>query len=201
MSEKVIVVRATKATPKKKGGRRKAATRARAQTWPADFINALRDAGVIRDACDAAKVDHSTAYRHRASDLVFAKAWDEALDESTDLLEREAIRRAREHSDTLLIFLLKARRPKVYRETVRQEHSLVPWQMEYSRLIRDGAITLAGLVAEFGKYGTHRILKQLIDDRYLSDADIRERLGVSLESEFFRQPVEVGLDDTTPAAA
>jgi hypothetical protein len=42
--------------------------------------------------------------------------WDAARESGTDLLEDCARRRAIERSDTLLIFLLKARRPHVYRE-------------------------------------------------------------------------------------
>jgi hypothetical protein len=75
----------------------------------------------------------SSAYLWRERDEDFRKAWDEAVEEGTDLLEDEAKRRAvegsikpilykgrivtfvREQSDTLLIFLLKARR-KMYRE-------------------------------------------------------------------------------------
>jgi hypothetical protein len=46
----------------------------------------------------------------------------DALDTGTDLLEDEVLRRALEYSDTLLIFLLKARRPAKYRERTIAEH-------------------------------------------------------------------------------
>jgi hypothetical protein len=36
----------------------------------------------------------------------------------TDALEDEALRRAKDKSDTLLIFLLKARRPEKYKDRV-----------------------------------------------------------------------------------
>src|SRR6202046_5839068 len=51
---------------------------------------------------------------HRWRD--FAGAWDEAIECGTERLEDEAIRRALESSDTMLIFMLKARKPAVYRE-------------------------------------------------------------------------------------
>lgn len=95
--------------------------------------------GVVRDACKAAEVGRSTAYDRRAKDPEFRQAWDEIIDATTDTLEREAYRRAtlgveepiyykgqevgkvRRYSDTLLIFLLKGRKPDVYRD--RFEHT------------------------------------------------------------------------------
>jgi hypothetical protein len=47
--------------------------------------------------------------------------WDEALEDACDILEAEAWKRARDKSDLLLIFLLKAHRPAKYRETTRHE--------------------------------------------------------------------------------
>jgi hypothetical protein len=38
-------------------------------------------------------------------------------------LEDEALRRAKDKSDTLLIFLLKARRPEKYKDRISTEHS------------------------------------------------------------------------------
>lgn len=84
----------------------------------------------------------STAYEARESDEAFAAAWDDAIEAATDALELEARRRAvegtdrpvfyqggevgyvREYSDTLLIFLLKAHRPKKFRERVELEHQV-----------------------------------------------------------------------------
>ncbi len=47
----------------------------------------------------------------------------EALDQSVEDLEAEARRRAREGSDVLLIFLLKANRPEKYRERHEVRHT------------------------------------------------------------------------------
>jgi len=92
------------------------------------FIDALRDGRSITAACIDAGIGRQTAYDWREADKAFAKAWDDAIEEGTDRLEDEAHRRARdgtqkpiyqggkrvgvinEYSDTLMIFLLKARR-------------------------------------------------------------------------------------------
>ena len=73
-------------------------------------------------------------YALRKANADFAAAWDDALDEAVDMLELKACRRAiegvahpvfyrgrvvgeiRRHSDTLLMFLLRALRPQRYRE-------------------------------------------------------------------------------------
>lgn len=69
-------------------------------------------------ACKAEGIARSSYYLWLADDPDFAKAVDDALESGTDLLEDEAKRRAvgLSGSDTLLIFLLKARRPDKYRE-------------------------------------------------------------------------------------
>jgi hypothetical protein len=110
------------------------------------FIAALRDGLSIKAACEAAGIGRTTAYEMRAEDEAFAKAWDAALDDGTDVLEDEARRRAldgverpvvamgrvakddngniikiREYSDTLMVTLLKARRPEKYRDRVSTE--------------------------------------------------------------------------------
>lgn len=55
-----------------------------------------------------------TYYRWRDEDPEFAAAVDEAIEEGTDVLEDIALRRAKKQSDTLVIFLLKARRRDKY---------------------------------------------------------------------------------------
>lgn len=110
--------------------------------WKALFVAALAKSPNVSGACQRAKVSRSWAYAQRDLDQDFADAWDEALQTSIDMAAGEAYRRAvkgvitktkytpdgskviertREYSDTLLMFLLKAHRPEVYRETVRSE--------------------------------------------------------------------------------
>lgn len=103
----------------------------------AEFVAVLRQSGGnVSRACAAISLTRARAYEWRAADRVFAQAWDEAVESGTDELEEEARRRAfsgvdepvfyqgdecgtvRKYSDTLLIFLLKGRRPDKYRERV-----------------------------------------------------------------------------------
>lgn len=105
--------------------------------WRDAFLKALSDTGNVRAACHVAGVGRTTAYRAQADDPAFAAAWESAIEESVDLLEIEARRRAikgsdkavfhqgkqvatvKEYSDTLLIFLLKANRPEKYRDNYK----------------------------------------------------------------------------------
>lgn len=103
------------------------------------FLEGLGHGLSISGAAKVAGVARSTVYEWRAADEAFAKAWDDALEEGSDILEDEALRRAVhgvsrqvaigsgprqkivdlvEYSDVLLIFLLKARRPERFRENV-----------------------------------------------------------------------------------
>jgi len=103
-------------------------------SWQEKFITSLAKCGNVSVAVKTARIGRRTAYEHRASDKVFAAAWEEALECAGDLLEEEARRRAqdgvlkpvwhkgeevgkvREYSDTLLIFLLKGAKPDKYKE-------------------------------------------------------------------------------------
>lgn len=108
--------------------------------WEDAFLTALRNSGIVRAACQAAGVARTTVYERRAEHPSFAEAWDEALSEAVELLEAAAWQRAAkgttrekgvyyrgkpiatekitEYSDTLLIFLLKAHKPGMYRDHV-----------------------------------------------------------------------------------
>lgn len=117
------------------------------------FLTALRAHGNVSEACAAALIGRQSAYEWRRDDPEFAAAWNEALDEAADTMEREAWRRAvegtekpvfgsmgrglgsgevgriREYSDTLLIFMLKAARPEKFRERTETRHTgLTPQQ-------------------------------------------------------------------------
>jgi hypothetical protein len=98
------------------------------------FIEALASGASVRGACEAAGIGRRTAYDMRDADEAFRAAWDLAIDEGTDLMEDEAYRRAvhgtakpvyqggkkvgtvQEHSDTLMVFMLKARRPEKFKD-------------------------------------------------------------------------------------
>jgi transposase-like protein len=87
-------------------------TRARTrEDWADKFLAALRSA-TVSDAARAAGVGRSTVYDRRERDSEFASAWDNVVEESVEELELEARKRAMEGSDQLLMFLLRARRPR-----------------------------------------------------------------------------------------
>lgn len=125
------------------------------------FVLALRDGHSVKKAAEAAGVTRATCYRWRADDPHFEFDWDEAVEEGTDTLEDEAMRRARdgvdkpvyyqgkevgtikEYSDTLLIFMLKARRRQKFGDQAvitntnarisdaPQEKTADEWESEY----------------------------------------------------------------------
>lgn len=94
----------------------------------------IETGGNVRAACRSIRISRTAAYAWRREDEDFRKAWDLAMDLSTQALEDEAITRAttgrnrpvfyqgrvvgsiRERSDLLLMFMLKARRPDKYRD-------------------------------------------------------------------------------------
>lgn len=102
------------------------------------FLEALSETASVVKACEISGLSRRTAYNWRDADTDFAAQWDAALTLGTDALEDEAVRRAREgtdkpvfykgeicghireFSDTLLIFMLKARRPEKFRESAAQ---------------------------------------------------------------------------------
>lgn len=85
------------------------------------LLGALRSGYAIGTACATAGIARDTYYRWREVDPDFAALADDALMYGTDILEDVAFQRAVLASDTLLIFLLKSRRPDKYRETTKVE--------------------------------------------------------------------------------
>jgi hypothetical protein len=75
----------TQSTPKKR--------RPFAQ-WRSEFIEALREFGVVSYAAECAGIERTAAYAARKRNAKFSDEWDEALAEATDKLELEARRRA-----------------------------------------------------------------------------------------------------------
>lgn len=108
--------------------------------WDDAFIEALEHTQLVSHAAAAAGVGRSTVYDRRDHDAKFAARWDDIVERATEELELEAYRRAyvgtekpiyqggacvgtvREFSDTLTIFLLKARKPEKYRDRHLHEH-------------------------------------------------------------------------------
>lgn len=91
--------------------------------WKPTFLEALAESGMVVEACKRCGVSRSTAYRARQGDEDFALAWADIEERTTEQLEAVVMRRAIDGSDTLAMFLLKARRPEKYRENVKIEHA------------------------------------------------------------------------------
>lgn len=103
------------------------------------FLAALAATANASVACRRAGVGRNTVYTLRAADKAFSAAWDDALEQAADKLEREAWRRAtgyrepvwhkgqqvgvvKRYSDPLLTLLLRAARPERYRERAEVKH-------------------------------------------------------------------------------
>ena len=98
------------------------------------FLNAYQAISTISGAAAQTGIARQTHYKWLEKDAAYAARFTQADDIATERLEQEARRRAmvgveepvyyrgqpvgavRKYSDVLLIFLLKARRPEVYRE-------------------------------------------------------------------------------------
>lgn len=103
------------------------------------FLKSFADRGIVLRSCAAAKIGRRTVYDWLENDPTFKELYDAALEDAVDAMEDEARRRAvdgvlkpvfqggvkvgsiREYSDSLLIAILKGRRPSIYRE--RFEHT------------------------------------------------------------------------------
>lgn len=116
-------------------------TRAQAAQLKKDFLDVFRLHGNISAACRAIGIGRRTVYDWQEQDDIFALGFREAEIESTERLEAEAYRRAHDgvvktkgvyylgariadeevidYSDTLLIFLLKARNREKYGDHAR----------------------------------------------------------------------------------
>jgi hypothetical protein len=93
------------------------------RNWQRPFLEALEKGHSVGSACKVAKVGRTTAYEARQRDEEFAIAWRDLEDGAIEVLEAEAYRRAMSGSDRLMEFLLKARRPDVYRDRVDARRS------------------------------------------------------------------------------
>lgn len=109
-------------------------TAPKATDWAPTFIDAITHGCSIDDAATMAGVHWTMPHKRRKTDEEFKRAWCEAADIGTRLLEQEAARRAyhgvlepvfykgeqcgviRNYSDTMMMFILKGRRPQRYRD-------------------------------------------------------------------------------------
>ena len=107
-----------------------------AKEWIEPFLSAVMQGASVKDAVKQVGIHLSLPYKTRLTDEAFKTAWTEATVIGTESLEQEAARRAyhgtlepvfykgvecgqiRKYSDLLMIFLLKGRKPEMYREGV-----------------------------------------------------------------------------------
>lgn len=80
------------------------------------FLSEFPKHGTILKTAEAVNVHRSTINRWKNDDPQFRQAFLELDNEVTETLEEAAMQRALAGSDTLTIFLLKSRRPEVYRD-------------------------------------------------------------------------------------
>ena len=87
------------------------------------FLERYRNSGNIRASCQSAEVSRSTIYYWRGKFATFAAEMRDAKDDAVDALDLEAWKRATQGaSDRLLMFLLQAHRPDVYKPITRMSH-------------------------------------------------------------------------------
>jgi len=92
------------------------------------FLGAYSSKFSIAATCQIIGINRATVFRWRENDPAFAERFNAIDSQITDTLQARAITRALTDADqssaTLLIFLLKARLPEVYREKIVHEVNL-----------------------------------------------------------------------------
>jgi len=87
------------------------------EDWEDTFIELLATSCNVSLSARGANISRDHVYKRRKKSAKFRKRWNAAKAEAIELLEAEAWARTRKTSDTLMIFLLKAHKPRKYRET------------------------------------------------------------------------------------
>jgi hypothetical protein len=111
------------ARQKRHSARALARARKARRDWRPAFLKGFANSGTVAGGCANARIYRSTAYRERERDPRFAVKWAELEEQLTDKLEARAVEMALDGEYHTLHFLLKARRPDVYREHIGLEHS------------------------------------------------------------------------------
>lgn len=84
--------------------------------WEDAFLEAYADCGNVTESASRANISRHTVYDRRKRYATFADAMNEAKQAAIESLEAVAWKRAKESSDTLIIFLLKSLKPEQYRD-------------------------------------------------------------------------------------
>jgi len=121
------------------------------------FLAAYVCSGNISRASRAAKISDCMHYYWRKTDPHYAAVFEEARDMAAQHLEDEAVRRALGGSDALLIFLLKAFKPEIYKERHVIEHKgAVELLQKLAQLPTMSDQELDDLAAEVAEYARRR---------------------------------------------
>lgn len=72
--------------------------------WVIPFLEGLRATGNVSEACRRAGCSSAAAYNRRRTDADFDADWDNALEDSVDILELEARRRAVEGVEEPVVY-------------------------------------------------------------------------------------------------
>jgi hypothetical protein len=111
-------------------------------------LSVLRDTCNVRASCHAAGISRQAAYDYRDKDKAFRKQWADAIEDGIEVLEAAARQRAMSISDTLLIFLLKAHRPEVYRDRYEVKINYSALRSEAERIAKENDLPVEEVVAE-----------------------------------------------------
>jgi hypothetical protein len=127
------------------------------------FFAALAQGEPVGSAAIEAGYSRSSVYEYRKADSAFAAAWLAADEEGVEGLEREARKRALADSDTMLIFLLKAKRPTVYRERASYVSITLPKIETLQDTVQAGVMILTAAAAGEVTLEQAEALTKLVD--------------------------------------
>jgi hypothetical protein len=91
--------------------------------WRPAFLAGFAESGTVKSGCLKAGISRWTAYNERQKNETFALAWHDVEEDLTDRLESKAVELAMAGDVKLIEFLLKARKPAMYRERHLLEHT------------------------------------------------------------------------------
>lgn len=122
----------------------------RRERWKDLFIEGFRESGIISHALMYAGVDRKVLRAALERDKEFLEEFHDAKADAIDSLETEAVRRAKDGSDQLLMFLLKSHRPEVYRENHKIEVT-GHFEVDHKNALMDKLAAMADAISAGGQ--------------------------------------------------
>lgn len=86
------------------------------------FLDAFVKTGTILGASRRCGISRETVRQWRLNDEAFEEQFQDSDLDITETLETKAMSMAMQGDTTMVIFLLKARKPKTYRDYIKHEH-------------------------------------------------------------------------------